>query len=79
MTPEQRRELRMRLKRTKWATKKQIGKNPTKKEMNEAMGHIVRTILPLEPKENWKSAYTEPLSITHILKGMLDGRPPGTK
>jgi hypothetical protein len=74
MTPEQRRELRMKLKRTKWANKSKTGKNPTKKEMNEAYTHIVKTILPYEPKENWKPSYSEPIGIKYILKGMLDGK-----
>jgi hypothetical protein len=74
MTPEQRREMRMKLKRTKWASIKETGKPPTKKEMNNVVDHIVKTVLPYEPKENWKPSYSEPIGIKYILKGMLDGK-----
>lgn len=70
MTQDERRDLRMKLKRTKWACKKQTGKNPTKKEMLGAYDHIARTVVkePPKPKENWKSNYNEPVSIGELIK-----------
>lgn len=68
MTQDERQELKMKLKRVKWTTKKQTGKNPTKKEMSGVFLQIAQTVVRQEPpRTNWKPVQREPESIDAIL------------
>lgn len=72
-------EYRERMRKIKWMAKHKKEKFG-KKEMLVAQ-EMTLAMMPQEKKqENWKSAYNEPISITRILGGMIDGnKSPGTK
>ena len=64
-------EYQERMRKIKWAAKHK-GEKFGKKEMGVAQDMAI-TMMGEKKQENWKSAYNEPISITRILGGMLDG------